>query len=281
MMNHRSAGPWISMAILMAACGGDQPVPDDTLPRDLSLAPAETVYVMDDRARTAEPEPAPPPPPPAARPAPRRTPPPPPPPPPAVTQNVAPAPPPAPPAPPPLPATVSLARGTSFQVQTMQDTITSRSNKAGETMTVTVPTDVRDASGAVVIPAGSRMTLEIVELGPSENKGDEVGKLTLRPSRVTIRGESYPVSARVTSVQYELKGRGVQAGDVAKVGIGAAAGAVLGNILGGKKGTIVGGVVGAGAGTAVAVQGVDRDVVILPGARIDITLSDPLEVPRN
>ncbi len=276
-MEHRTAGPWITMAVLLAACGGDQLATDDTLPRALSLAPAETVYVMDDRARTAEPEPAPPPPPPAARPAPRRTPPPPPPPP-AVTQNVAPAPPPAPPAPPPP---LSLARGTSFQVQTLQDTITSRRNKAGETMTVTVPSDVRDASGTVVIPAGSRMTLDIVELGPSENKGDDVGKLTLRPSRVTIRGESYPLSARVTSVEYELKGRGVQAGDVAKVGIGAAAGAVLGNILGGKKGTIVGGVVGAGAGTAVAVQGVDRDVVILPGARIDITLSDPLQVPRN
>ena len=173
-----------------------------------------------------------------------------------------------------------MAAGTVIGLTAGQE-ISSRTHKPGQTMTAAVGEAIKDDKGNTVIPAGATVTLAIVQLAASGNKSDS-GKLELRPVRVTINGESYPIEGQVTHVDHELKGRPVQAGDAAKVGVGAAAGAILGRVLGGKKkGAIVGGVVGAAAGTAVAIQTADRDVVIHSGAKITILLKDALEVPTT
>ena len=59
--------------------------------------------------------------------------------------------------------------------------ISSKTDKAGQTFTATVANDVADASGTVVIPAGSKVTLTIAEIHESENKGDKTGKLSSDP----------------------------------------------------------------------------------------------------
>ena len=157
--------------------------------------------------------------------------------------------------------------------------ISSRTDRPGQTMTATVTRALKDAKGNTVIPAGATVTLSIVQLAPSENKSDP-GKLELQPTKLTVNGTTYPIEGKVTHVDYELKGRGVQVGDAAKVGAGAAAGAIVGRVLSGKgKGAVVGGVVGAAAGTAVAVETANRDVVIHPGARITVSLKQALELP--
>jgi len=159
--------------------------------------------------------------------------------------------------------------------------ITSRVNKAGESFTATLAEAVTDAGGRTVIPAGATVTLLIEALAPAENRGDTTGTLRLRATSVAFGGASYDLSARTTTVAYSLKGRGVTAGDAAKVGVGAAAGAVAGQVLGGgSRGRVVGGVVGAAAGAAVAAETADRDVVIASGARIVISLTDALTLPR-
>jgi len=132
---------------------------------------------------------------------------------------------------------------------------------------------VDDAEGKTVVPAGAVVTLRILEIKPAENKGGQ-GTLVLQPVSVRIDGKSYPVKADVTSLQSELKGRGVTAGDAAKVGAGAAAGALIGRILGKKaSGTVVGGVAGAAVGTAVAIQTADQDIVVPAGSRIGLRLT--------
>lgn len=147
-----------------------------------------------------------------------------------------------------------------------------KTHKVGQTVTATVASDIKDDDGKVVIPAGSTMTLSIVQLARSENK-DDSGKVVLAATSVSIDGKSYDISGTSTDVERQLKGRGVQAGDAAKVGAGAAAGAVLGRVLGGKKkGAVVGGVIGAAAGTAVAVNSADRDLIVPAGAKIVIAL---------
>jgi uncharacterized membrane protein len=81
----------------------------------------------------------------------------------------------------------------------------------------------------------------------------------------------------VTDLQYELKGRGVTAGDAAKVGAGAAVGAIVGQILTKKTGgTVVGGAIGAAAGTAIAIRSADKDIVVPSGGRIVIKLKEAL-----
>ncbi len=180
---------------------------------------------------------------------------------------------------PPAPsAPLALATGTDLAVTTRAE-ITSRTNKAGETLTATVAADVDDAEGRTVVPAGAMVTFRILEIKPAENKGGQ-GTLVLQPVSVRIDGESFPVKAEVTSLQSELKGRGVTAGDAAKVGAGAAAGALVGRILGKKaSGTVVGGVAGAAVGTAVAIQTADQDIVVPAGSRIGLRLTGDFSRP--
>jgi len=176
------------------------------------------------------------------------------------------------------PSTRTLATGATIDA-TMGQTITSRTNKAGETVTTTVDADVKDVRGRVVIPAGSTVELTITEIQPAKNKSQADGTLTLQVTGVTVRGRHYPIAAEVTSVSHTLKGRGVTAGEVEKVAVGTAIGAVAGRVIGGNtKGAIIGGAVGAAGGTVVAIQTASRDAVVSEGTPVVIALTGPLTV---
>lgn len=236
------------------ACGGKggDAATADSLQRDLALAPADSTAALNDQPTAAEPAAAEPEARPSAPPVTRPT-----------TRT--------PDRPAPVPS--RLAEGTEFATAAI-DSITSRRNRAGETMRVRVSADVKDAQGRTVIPAGSVVALRIDSLAPAENDADKTGKLKMTPTAVEIGGTSYPLSATVDSVKYSIVGRGVTTGDAAKVGAGAAAGAVAGRILGGNdRSTVIGGVVGAAAGGAVASQTNDRDVVIRAGNYVRIKLA--------
>lgn len=174
--------------------------------------------------------------------------------------------------------TRALGAGARIEA-TMAQAITSRSNKAGETVTTTVSADAKDRNGRVVVPAGSTVDLLITQLEPAKNKGQADGKLTFQVTAATVRGQRYPMAAEVTSIPHTLKGRGVTAGEAEKVGVGTAIGVVAGRVIGGNAtGAVVGGAVGAAGGTVVAIQTASRDVVVSAGAPVVITLTGPLTV---
>lgn len=176
------------------------------------------------------------------------------------------------------PAQRTLVSGTTIQAR-IQDSLSSRNNKAGETLRATVSNDVKDAYGQIAIPAGSAVGLRIVQLEAATNKSQADGKIALEVTSLTVRGQMYAVSAQVPSTPHQLVGRGVTAGEVEKAGGGAAIGAVAGRLIGGNtESTVIGGVVGAAAGTAVAVHWASRDVVVTPGTSIMFTLEQKLTV---
>ena len=233
----------LSLAVLAACSGGGKSssASADSLSRDLSRPEAPTGNAMNDRpAATPTPKPA------KARPA-----------------KAAPAP-------------RTLAAGTLIEAA-IADSINSRHDKAGKTVTAAVARDVKDHAGRVVIPAGSLVTMTVTELAPAKSRSAADGKLSLEVNSVNVRGRIYALDADVDPVAHELKGRGVTAGEAEKVGVGTAVGAIGGRIIGGNtKGAVIGGLVGAGAGTAVAVQTASRDVVVRPGTTVKITLRGTL-----
>ncbi len=97
--------------------------------------------------------------------------------------------------------------------------------------------DVTDSRGQVVIPAGSTITLTITDLQAANDKGQSDGRITVQVSSVTVGGQTYPVSATITSMAHTLKGRGVGTAEVEKTA----------------------------AGAAIAVQTANRDVVVAAG----------------
>src|SRR5918994_3224671 len=172
--------------------------------------------------------------------------------------------------------TRTLAKGTAIAAK-FDAGISSRTHKAGQKLTGTVSSDVKDKSGSVVIPAGSKVHLTITAIHESENKSDKTGKLVLTPTKVVIAGRSYPVTGSAAALERTLKDRKTNAGDLAKVGVGAGAGALLGTAVSGgsTKGAVIGGVAGAAVRTPRAIETQDRDVVVPSGSRLKVTLSAP------
>jgi hypothetical protein len=187
--------------------------------------------------------------------------------------NDQPAPVAAKPAPAPAPAPLALDAGATVSLAVDRE-ITSRTDKAGAVVTATVSSDVQDSKGRVVIPAGSKVTMTITQIHESENKGDKTGKLTLTPNSVEIAGQSYALEASAEALDRTLRDRKTNAGDVAKVGVGAAAGALAGKLIGGStKAAVIGGVIGGAIGTQRAIETQDRDVVVPASSRVELTLN--------
>jgi hypothetical protein len=240
---------------LLAACAAESPdrMAADSLSRDLQRVPVDSSAVLEDRAPAAPAKPV------ATKPKPR------------------PAPKPAP-APAPAPVPLALESGTVIATAVDQE-INSKMNKKGEVVTTTVSSDVTDSRGRVVIPAGARVTMTITEIRESENKGDATGKLTLTPTEVAIAGKTYPIVASAEALDRQLRDRKTNAGDVAKVGAGAAVGAIAGRVIGGNtKGAVIGGIIGGAVGTQRAVETQDRDVVVPQGSRVQLTLQSGLTI---
>jgi hypothetical protein len=243
----------------LVACGkgaGDKTAAADSLNRDLQLAPAESTMALSDTAMSSTPAPTPAAPAPAPKPKPK----------------------PAAPAA-PVVTYVTIPAGSTVHLAS-NDSLHSRHDQPGKIITANVTQDVKDAKGNVGIPAGAVVTFKVVQLEPAKSKSAKDGTLVLSVQDVSVNGKSIPVSANVDSVEHTLQGQGVTAGGAARVGGGAAAGAVAGKIIGGKTGAIIGGIAGGAAGTAVAVQTADRDVVVVPGAAIVITLSSDVTVQK-
>jgi hypothetical protein len=232
---------------VLAACGGDRgaSMAADSLSRDLQRLPVDSSATLSDQAA-------------------------------ATPVTASPSRPASKPKPKPKPAVArSLAAGSRLST-TVDREISSKTDKPGGSVTGTVASDVKDASGRVVIPAGSRVTMTITEIHESENKGDKTGRLTLTPTIVEIQGQSYALNGSAVALDRTLRDRKTNAGDVAKVGAGTAAGAIVGRVIGGStKGAVIGGIIGGAVGTQRAIETQDRDVVVPASSRVEITLGGP------
>jgi uncharacterized protein (UPF0333 family) len=176
-----------------------------------------------------------------------------------------------------LPASFTVPPGTHLDL-TLNDELSSRKNKPGDTFTAKLAMDVRDASGNVVIENGSTVNGSIVAVKPAPNRRTP-GTLTVALTTIETNGKTFPIRATIDSVQTEYRTQQINGRDAAKVGAGAAAGAIVGQILSkNTKGTVIGAVVGGIAGAGVAVETKDLDIVLPDGSHILATVTEPLIV---
>ena len=160
----------------------------------------------------------------------------------------------------------------------LDDSINSRKDTVGRTVTAVVMENITGSDGKTLIAAGSPVRLTVTRLSPARSKGAQ-GRLRLRVDGIGIGQELQSVRAEVQAVPHELRGRGVTAGDAAKVGVGAAAGAVAGKVIGkNTKGAVIGGVIGAAGGAVVASQTATRDVFVKARTPVTLKLTQPLVV---
>ena len=232
---------------LVAACGGDRAasMAADSLSRDLQRLPVDSSATFSDQA-AATPVPAP-----AA---------------PVASQAEAEA-----RAEARRPAPLALAGGTVVAT-TVDREITSKTDKPGATVTGTVASDVTDATGRVVIPAGSKVTMTITESTSPRTRATRPAS-SRSPRRRSRSPERHALDGSAVALERTLRDRKTNAGDVAKVGAGTAIGAIAGRVIGGNtKGAVIGGVIGGAVGTQRAIETQDRDVVVPANSRVEVTL---------
>lgn len=258
-------GLLIAVTFILAACGGEEAntVADEEEARDVTLPPPPAISAIADEPEP-EPERAPPPPPPRPEPV------------------MAPEPEPVDPEP-EEPATepepARLDMGTIISLRA-SDTLTSRHNEPGDSIRATLDGPVSDVNGEIVIPAGAVFSGTIADIAPAERPGGE-GRMVLVFNQVHFGGGVYTVEAGIDTVGTRMKGRGVTAGDAAKVGAGAVVGAVAGRLIGGNsRGTAVGAVAGTAAGVGIAAATRDIDIILDAGAPIRLVLTVPFVVER-
>lgn len=277
----------VPLAMVTAACNGDAAdertaLRDDELARELDLAlhsEAAPVTFQDTTIGLNEPTPEPEPPTPAPRAAPRqpeRTPTPAPRP---ASRREAPTPAPEPP-PQPRVATATVPMGTSMSL-TLNETLSTESNRVGDSFTATLQSPVRDGNGNVLIPAGATVRGRLTGVNKSGHVG-ETGILKLAFEAVSFGGRSYPIDGTVVRANPQRSNRTSASSQVGKAAAGAAAGAILGRVIGkDTKSTVKGAIIGAAAGTAIAMGTADVDVVLPAGSSMDIRLDSPIEIRRT
>jgi hypothetical protein len=146
----------------------------------------------------------------------------------------------------PEPAAVrEIPSGTALHVR-VDESITTRANRAGDGFTATLSAPV-DVDGRTVVPAGTQFAGHVTMAAASGRmKGRAQIGLTL--DSFELGGREYRV--RTTSVD-RVSDRHKKRNSI-WIGGGAGLGAVIGAIAGGPKGALIGAGAGAGAGTAGA-----------------------------
>jgi hypothetical protein len=172
-------------------------------------------------------------------------------------------------APTPAPSGRGIAAGTGFGVATGQKVCTS--NLPGDKLVATIDRDVPGRGGAV-IPAGSKLVLEVASVDRGE-KG--APRITFRVRAVDVGGHSYPAVASGDATGPFERTRVAGGSDAKKVLGGAAAGAILGQILGkNTKGTVIGAAAGAAAGAVAAKRSETIDSCLPAGASVRLVMQD-------
>lgn len=193
----------------------------------------------------------------------------------AVTRQDAKAPAAAPKAP---AATAKRTLSTSRQFSmAMLQAISSRTAKAGNSYSATVVADVRDDAGRVVLPATSLISGTIAEVTSASSRSG--GTLTLTVNGVTIRGKSYPLTARIDSLATRRARRHIRGRDAVDVSTGVPIGAIIGQIITrNTQGTVIGAAVGSVADGIHAGESKGSDIRLPEGTHVIVTLTFPLTV---
>lgn len=188
-----------------------------------------------------------------------------------------------------------IAAGTQIKA-TLDQALSSKTAKEGDTFTATVAEPVRSADNHIVIPVGSKIHGVVANVEEGELLPAVRGRGTLNLKFQEVRtpmGETAAITATLVSMHDTQGERPERAGtteegeveartegkDVARdIGIGAAAGTVAGLIFGSTlKGLLIG--AAAGGGYVLATRG--RDVELPENTGVVLQLEQNVAVPQS
>jgi len=182
----------------------------------------------------------------------------------------------------------TVPRGERFRVR-MEETINSKTARAGDKFTTRVTEPVYSTTGVVVIPTGSVVTGRVDSVKAAK-KGGDPGQISVSFIEVRLpNGTRRAINGSLTDLdtkKAKSDNEGTASGDDRKndkiifIGGGAAGGAVLGGIIGGGKGAVIGGLLGAGAGLLGERFTKGEDAEVKTGTEFGVYLNQSVSLPK-
>ncbi len=178
--------------------------------------------------------------------------------------------------------------GTVMRVR-MNNSITSKTAKVGNTFIVTVTEPVYSNNGVVVIPTGSILTGRVnsVKMAAKGGKPGEIDasfisvKLPNGKTK-TINGSLTDLDANKSSSDNEgaVSGSKMKNRKIIFIGGGAAGGAILGAIVGGGKATAIGAIAGAAGGFLGERYLKGPEAEVKSGTEFGVYLNQAISLPK-
>jgi len=136
---------------------------------------------------------------------------------------------------------------------TLDQSLGTKVNKAGDTFTATVSQTLYASDGSVVVPAGAKIEGRVTATDDSDNTTD-AALIRLAFDRLRFNGRSYPFAAAVVQSSPVQSSDQSSSDRTKRIVIGGAVGAALGAILSGNDldKIVIGGALGAAAGSIIS-----------------------------
>jgi hypothetical protein len=182
----------------------------------------------------------------------------------------------------------SIPAGQTLRVR-MNQTLSSKSSRVGDTFTTTVTEPVYSSTGVIVIPTGSTLVGRVDQVKPAA-KGGKPGTIDVTfvelklPNgiRKVINGSLTELDTKTAKSDSEGTASGDKMGHrkIIFIGGGGAGGAVLGGAVGGGKGAIIGGVIGAVGGLIAENQTKGEEATVKSGTEFGVYLNQSVSLPK-
>jgi hypothetical protein len=181
----------------------------------------------------------------------------------------------------------TVAMGTVVRTR-MNDTISSKTARVGDTFNVTITEPVYSSNGVVVVPVGStlRGRVNAVKAAAKGGKPGEIdasfNQLRLPNGRVrAINGTLTELSGKTSSDnEGTASGKKMENRKLIFIGGGTAGGAILGAAIGGGKGALIGGLLGAGGGFLGEKYTKGPEAEVKSGTEFGVYLNQAIALPK-
>ena len=173
------------------------------------------------------------------------------------------------------PQTVTIEAGTSLMVR-LAETISTKTKVAGDSFRGTLDQPII-LNGFIIADKGSKVTGRVV----AAQKGGHLSGSSDLSLQVTEINTTDGQTVRVQTSPWEKKGDSNTAGNIEKIGGGAAVGAIIGALAGGGKGAAIGAASGGAVGTGVAAATGGKPTVVPVETRIAFRLDAPVTITER
>ncbi|MGB7069184.1 MAG: LysM peptidoglycan-binding domain-containing protein [Pyrinomonadaceae bacterium] len=186
------------------------------------------------------------------------------------------------------PKLFTVESGTKIHAR-LNDTLSSKTAKVGDSFTANVTEPVYSTTGVVVMPAGSSVIGRVDTATPAK-KGGNPGSIDVSFNQVKLpNGYTRSINGSLTDLNTDdakSDAEGTASGDKMKhrkiifIGGGGAGGAVLGAAIGGGKGALIGGIIGAAGGFLGERYTKGEEAEVKSGTEFGVYLNQSVSLPR-